>query len=556
MDNLFGILKETPYKAETAGNLSTFRGGKVFRHPGHPPMAELAGTHHEMGLQYGVLLREELQKAMVAFAPAFRLSAAQSGLEGEQLLEYMKAQAEAMSAGIPERFKQELRGIAEGSGMDYGTALAMALSYDLSMAAGCTSILMRDRQGRLMHGRHDDSAWTLGNAVLDVLAIVKYKASGYREVTQPGPILFMGVETGYSGAGICFSEETLHPSKPNPMGGSLPYFVRSALEECDTLEEVLERARNHPFIGGYGMVVSSRLEKKAALVEAAGTQVRIREIHEDIFWNFNQYYHPELIPLEQPLRRMTGYAPDRERLASEFPQKPAYSLSDMLAFLRTQQDSSGADYAWQGSRTAICNKHTQQTTLFDPEGDGFHFAADRSFAGMAEVWHYHEDFSRPPELMAPALEMDPVIRADAMIENMPLAPADKLTRRLELLGSWPEDGNLHWVIAATALEAGNLDLAAEHGVIAHKLAPEVPEYGLLAGAGHLKKGDKPEGIRLLENLPASGLTPQQQMVRLYLLSRTDAAGDWQDRLDAMLQNPALREEAAGKLFPLWEGMIG
>ena len=353
MDTIFGPLRDTPYQAETEGICSTFREGRVYRHPGHPPMAELSGTHYEMGLQYGVLLREDLRRAMEAFEPAFALSAAAVGLPPEHLLGYLKQQAAALSLGVPARFLEEIQGICAGSGMDYDTALAMVLSYDLSMAAGCTSVVVTDSLGRRIHGRHDDSAWTLGNAVMDVLAIVKYRAEGFREVVQPGPLLFLGVETGYNSAGISFSEETLHPAKPNPAGGSLPYFVRAALEESDTLQDILDRAEGYPFIGGYGMIFCSRAERKAMLVEAAGPEVRHREAPGPIFWNFNQYYDPDLIPLEQPGRRVLGYAPDRERLASEFPAKAAYELSDLPAFLRIQRDKGGVDYAWCGSRTAI-----------------------------------------------------------------------------------------------------------------------------------------------------------------------------------------------------------
>ena len=321
MDTIFGALAESPYKISTDGIMSSFRKGKVFRHPGHPPMAELSGTHYEMGLQYGVLLRQEIQHAMEAFEPAFKLNAAVAELPPEVLLGYMKMQAEALSHTVPPRFIEEIKGICEGSGMDYPTALAMVFSYDLSMASGCTSVLMRDDQGRLMHGRHDDSAWTMGNAVLDVLVIVKYRAEGYHEVVQPGPILFQGIETGYSSAGISFSEETLHPARPNPTGRSLPYFVRSVLEESDGLDDVIRASVGYPFIGGYGMVFCSRKEKRGILIEAAGAEVRHREVEGPIFWNFNQYYDKDLIPLEQPNRRVSSYASDREKLASEFPSK-------------------------------------------------------------------------------------------------------------------------------------------------------------------------------------------------------------------------------------------
>ena len=109
METIFGEVMETNYQVETDGITSTFRNGRVFRHPGHLAMADLSGTHYEMGLQYGVLLKPEILKGMEAFAPMFLLSAAKMGISAEYLLGGMIAQSKGIAESIPERFIDELK---------------------------------------------------------------------------------------------------------------------------------------------------------------------------------------------------------------------------------------------------------------------------------------------------------------------------------------------------------------------------------------------------------------------------------------------------------------
>ena len=555
MDSIFGTLKETQYKTITEGILTTFLKGKLYRYPGHPPMAELVGSHYEMGLQYGVLLKKEIEQAIRSYEPGFHLTAEQMGIPTEMLLEGMKIQAQAMAAGLPARFSDEFRGIADGCGMDLATVVAMALSYDLSMVSGCTGIIMKNASGEIMHGRHDDSAWAFGNAISDMLVIVKYSGDGYHQIIQPGPLLFLGVETGCNDVGLSFSEETLHPRHPNVEGKSLPYFVRRVLEESSTLDEIILLAQEYPFIGGYGMIWSSKTEKKGILMEAAGSVKRVTSITEPIFWNFNQYYNEDLIPLEQPLRRAVGYATDREALAETFPKKDVYSLEDMLAFLRVQKDRLGKDFAWCGSRTAICNSHTQQTTIFDPKGDGFYFAGDQNYAGMGPFYHYYWDFSIPPTLWADGVAIKEVLRKDAYIDNMLVSDAEKLKKRIALSLEYPEDANMHFAVAQNALIVADRITFAKHGIKAYYLDSTVPEYGLFASLGYLIQKEPVHAKAILDQVQSKELTPLQDIMKQWLATRIEPNHENKLMLCDMLQRAGIQQEAESTVFPGWESML-
>lgn len=554
MSTIFGELKTTPYHPSVEGRVASFQKGKAYRHPNHPPMVELRGTHYEMGLQYGVLLKEEMIKGIQAFEPVFALSAEKMGIPANYLLEGMKQQARGMSTQLPQRFLDEINGICDGSGLDPDVALAMVLSYDLSMAAGCTSVVMEDSEGRLIHGRHDDSAWTFGNAVTEMIAIVRYHPDGYHAVTQPGPILFPGIETGYNDAGLAFSEETLHPIQPDTMGGSLPYFVRGVLEEAATLAEVIEKAEIYPFIGGYGMVWSSRKEKAAILMEVAGSKKKVAVAKKPIFWNFNQYYDPELIPEEMPIKRAVGYATDREDLAGQFPKKASYGLDDMFRFLRVQKSEEGENYSWCGSRTAICNSHTQQTTIFDPQGDGFYFAVDKSHAGLAEIYHYFEDFSKEPVLAAKSVSLDSVIREDSFIENAPVSDETKLALRYELADKYPRDANMQFAVSMNAFIVGDREKMAAYAWKAHTLCPDVVEYALFAALGLTAENKAEEAWTILSPVNPNSLTAYQQILYFWIMTKGSKDVDAGALLESHLKATGLEAEYQNNILPALEKM--
>lgn len=549
METIFGEVKETNYQAETDGIMSSFGKGRVFRHPGRPAMADLSGNHYEMGLQYGVLLKPEIMKGMEAFTPMFRLSAAKIGIPAEYLMGGMIEQSKEIAKSIPARFIEEIRGICDGSGVNFDVALAMALSYDISMASGCTGVIMKDSKGRIIHGRHDDSALSFGNAATEMMVIVRYRPDGFHAVTQPGPILFPGVETGMNDVGIAFSEETLHPVNVNPSGESLPYFVRNVLEEASTLDEVLKFAEPYQFIAGYGMVWSSRMENSAMLLEVAGNKKVTMPYDGPISWNFNQYYSEELIPEEQAMKRAVGYAKDREELAGQFQKKDTYDLSDALLFLRTQINKNGENYDWCGSRTAICNSHSQQTTIFDTNGDGFYFAYDNHHSGLAEMYHYHKDFSITPDLWAEQGTLDAVIQKDAVIENMPVMDEEKLMFRRRLADEYPKDANMQFMVASTAFLVGDGKCMAEHAKTAYLLCPKVVEYGLWAALSFVVEGNLGEADQIISNVETQSLTPYQKIVRLWILNCIKPELGSLGNLEEALKQYGLEEDAKKIIFP-------
>lgn len=518
METIFGLLEETNYPVHTNGVASTFGQGTVYRHPGMISMVDLAGTHQEMGLQYGVLLKPELLEALSLMEKVIQLKAATMGIDSQMLLMAARMKAEEIAQKVPERFIAELQGISEGSGIPYSVILTLSLIYDVGQAmGGCTSILMRGENGALIHGRHNDSATFLGEAFPSLAVIVRYNPTGYYSVTHMDVLFWTGVETGFNDQGLSFSEETLHPQTINQEGGSLVYFVRDALERSDCLGTVEQILKETPLIGGYGMVWGDNKNCSGALFEAAGDLYQVKPWEGPILYHFNKYYSYKLSPLEDPRRRINGYVTDREEIAATYGVKETYSLDEAIDFLRMTQNTTGDDYAWLGTKTSICNKHTQQTMFFDSSKSGFYYALAPNFAGCSDIYFYFSDFSKAPVLYRKKSEINCLAAEDALIENLLIGPEEKLAKRVDLADRYPQDANAQFLVALGNLQNQNAEVFITYAEKAYALKPEVAEYALYAGIAAYFQRDNQKAMKILTAVDNQSLTQEQLLILHTLL---------------------------------------
>ena len=391
------------------GPKSTFRGGVVYRHPGMVPLLEVEGNHYQMGLQYGVLLRPEIMAALEAYERIALWMSADMGIPLHDLLAFQQSQTQRLSEALPQRFLEEARGAAEGSGVPLNTVLSMALIYDVGQSMGCTGVLMKGPGGTIIHGRNNDTSGFGGEELAGLTVVVRHKPKDYHAVTHMDYPLWFGVETGYNDQGLAFSEETLPIREPNPNGHSLPYLVRAALEECSTLEELAPLFDRCPTVGAYGCVWSDRAAGRGFVAELTPTGWAAHEMQDSLLWNFNHFYNAEIRVQQHPRSRLAGLNWDREAIASLYPQKAEYRVDDAIDFLRLQRGPGGANCAWQGTSFPICNWQGSQMMVFDPQGDGFYLGLGTYYAARQDIYHIHNDFSRAPDLYARSLSLEPIV---------------------------------------------------------------------------------------------------------------------------------------------------
>jgi len=115
--------------------VNTFEGGKLFKSPsGSFYIAQLNGTFHQMGRQYGLLLKQQLgdfyKEAIVDF------------LIGEKGIKYedLVTSGRNYYNDFPKIFKDYLDGIAETSGLTSDQTYIMSASFLMIYSTGCSSL--------------------------------------------------------------------------------------------------------------------------------------------------------------------------------------------------------------------------------------------------------------------------------------------------------------------------------------------------------------------------------------------------------------------------------
>jgi hypothetical protein len=241
----------------------------------------LKGTPYEMGYQQGALLKEDIRE-LVHFlldVKAKELKVQVGGLPVLDPKRVITGIAATQKKYVPQRFHDELRGLADGSGLSLNDVTVANFIPEMFHCSGFALAGSATRDGTLYHGRILDYAcdWRLQeHAVLTVA-----EPDGlipFVNVTYAG---FIGSVTGMNRGHISIGE----------MGGRglghwegvpMAILVRMVLEEADSLDEAIAVFRDHPRTCEYYYVIADGDTGQAAGLEASWDVfgvVRMGEAH-------------------------------------------------------------------------------------------------------------------------------------------------------------------------------------------------------------------------------------------------------------------------------------
>lgn len=530
----------------TSGVKSTFQKGVIYRYPNIVPMLEVSGDYYEMGLQYGVLLRPEIIKGIESQKKILKWVAQDEGVPFSAMLALVKFKARRMAANLPQKYQDEMRGVAEGSGVQYYWVIMASLFYDIGMGMDCTGVLMRGKDGSIIQGRNNDTAGSGGEEISKLTVIVRHKATGLNAVTHMDQFLYMGVETGYNDKGLSFGEETLRIKKPNPDGFPIAYLIRMIMEEASSLDEIYPYFDKYHTIAAYGCVWSDLKAGKGAVVELTPTAWVKNELKSPLLWNFNRIYDAKLADQQKPSRNIAGINIDRETIAAAFPKKQEYTVTDAVNFVRAQVGPDGSDYSWSGTKFPVCNWMASQMMIFDSKSDGFYMAVGPYYAARQNIYHFSNDFSQQPKLFLPAIAIEPVIGEAAQIENRLISKTEKLQAFIDLASQYKDDANVQFTVAYKSFKLSKLDTFADYAIQAYTLKPNNSEYQIYAGIAAYQKKDMEKAASLLSGV--TGRYPELEIYRLTILEKVCALKDPQKSLKYKEQKEAILKKHSAETY--------
>jgi predicted choloylglycine hydrolase len=195
------------------------------------PVLRVSGTPREMGFQHGAALRRQIH-----FLHAEYYEAMVKRLVSEPEL---REWAQATEPFIPERYREEMRGLAEGCGLPYEQILIVNTMLDRFQTVMCSTVVSAggaSKDGEVYFGRNLDFP---GRNVLQRMTIVLVwepaEGTPLASVTWPG---VLGVLSGMNAHGVAGATMLVHRGRDLRPG--LPYLLmyREALEGARTAADV------------------------------------------------------------------------------------------------------------------------------------------------------------------------------------------------------------------------------------------------------------------------------------------------------------------------------
>jgi predicted choloylglycine hydrolase len=234
-----------PSKAPEADRARVRFAGKV-------PVIRLSGTPYEMGRQHGALLAAQLAYLYDEYFEAMIVKAV-----GRAELEKWAREVEPH---IPAALKEEMRGIADGSGRTYKSVLLANTMVDRFQTQLCSTIVAAGdatKDGGVLFGRNLDFP---GRGILHRMTVVIVFAPDGGEpvaaVTWPG---LVGVLSGMNAHGVCGATMLIHGVERRP---GMPYLLM--------YREALSRARKAEDVAAYFATVPRTCANNFMVVDPTG----------------------------------------------------------------------------------------------------------------------------------------------------------------------------------------------------------------------------------------------------------------------------------------------
>lgn len=146
---------------------------------------------------------------------------------------YIAKMTQEIEKTIPSKYREELKGMAEGSGQKYEDLVFIAGGAGL-LQEGCTSVLTK-LDDRLIHGRNFDFE---PHCLANYPIIVEYNLRARKNTQASGLWGGAGVFQGVNKAGISVTTNDGGTFDAHRTGMPIAYKIREILENSTTLQDV------------------------------------------------------------------------------------------------------------------------------------------------------------------------------------------------------------------------------------------------------------------------------------------------------------------------------
>lgn len=225
----------------------------------------LQGTPYQIGYAHGKLLAKDVARLVDRVMLIIRAGSSMKG--NEFTTETIEEVYRRTLPYIPARYREELRGLADGAGLDFHTVELVNLFPEMFHCSGFTLMNKATKDGGLIHGRVLDYMTEVG--IQDQAVLMVVRATGCNTVMLANYSGFVGCVTGMNDRQIGVGEMGMYDSEGHWDGVPMTYMLRQILEEYDNLPQIRDYFVRTPKTCEYAYVVSDAKVPDAMGVHAA-----------------------------------------------------------------------------------------------------------------------------------------------------------------------------------------------------------------------------------------------------------------------------------------------
>jgi hypothetical protein len=379
---------------ENSNGSRTFHEGKLIIEE-RVPFLSVKGNSYEMGLQYGVLMNEELLK-MDHTVDSLIESYVGSFFMKKWISEIvLNSKIRKIEKTMPKDYLQELKGMAEGSDLELKDLQIISYFPQLFFKISCTSFLLRDDE-QFVHGRNLD--WSGIESITHYPLIVNYHKTDKNPVTVLTFVGYPGAYTGMNHSGLSMSINMNGAPAENDKkisdyntGMPLAYKVRNILENATTLNDVDQLFDDYSSHAWF-IIVGSKKDHSGAIYELTRGKVIKNTMSGDFQFIENLSISDVGRYVFSPIRMHGNFNIARESKMKELYDR--YSKKSDLV-VKSYQILSNTEYYHLPHdpfySNSINNSSTVISCIMDITDNNLYFSYDERLAGLNKYLLYDID---------------------------------------------------------------------------------------------------------------------------------------------------------------------
>ena len=383
------ILFSQEYKYEENNGIRTFHEGHMFIKEG-VPFLTLKGESHEMGLQYGVLMNDEILELDAKIDSLIDSYVGKFFFKKWIANMVLKTKIRKIEKRMPKEFIEELEGMADGCDLSLKEIKTIAYFPQLFFNISCTSFVLRN-ENEIVHGRNLD--WPGIELFTHYPLIVNYHRKGKIPTTVLSFLSYPGAYTGMNHHGLSMSINTNDcPAAEGKKSSDyqkdmpMPYKLRQVMENADRLSEVDELFKDYSTHAWF-ITVGSKKDHSAAMYELTRGEFIKNEMKDNMIAVTNLSLSDKGRFEYSPINMHQDWNIAREDKLNELNQKldnkdlieKAYQMISSTEYYHLQHDPY---------YIAINNDLTVKSCIMDNTHNKIYFSYAERLAGLGRFLEY------------------------------------------------------------------------------------------------------------------------------------------------------------------------